>query len=232
MALSKAIKAALDAWKEGKGEFPGALETGVHFDDDAAFMGVVESKSKKREQAARDAATAELLEKLEITDPAQIDEIKAKLATSGSELDKLKADNAKLTKDLGKELKHKGDLAAKLQGIAKRDALAQFAPRVRSTKALAAMLEGQLTVGDDGAVTGPDGKTVESLVDDLLKSETYLANPEFKAGAGTKPNGQKPDAGLPFKADKDGNLPSVGAAMANELVSRGVIVAPSAGGGP
>lgn len=232
MALSKAIKAALDAWKEGKGEFPDALETGVHFENDGAFMSAVDSKAKKREQVARDAATAELLEKLGITDPAEIEQIKAKLDASGaaqSDLDKLKSSHDKTAKELSKEQKRSADLSAKLNGIAKRDALAPFAGRVRSTKALNAMLEGQLAVGEDGTVTGPDGKTVESLVDELLKTETYLANPDFKAGAGTKPTVDK--VKLPFTANGDGKL-GIGQTIVNEMAAKGILpsVAPGAGG--
>lgn len=233
MALSKTVKAALDAWKEGKGEFPDSLETGVHFDNDGAYLASLEPKAKKREQVAREAATAELLEKLGITDPAEIDAIKAKLDASGAaatEVEKLKATHDKTAKELAKEQKRTADLSSKLQGIAKRDALMPFAGRVRSTKALAAMLEGQLTVSDDGAVTGPDGKAVESLVDELLKTETYLANPDFKPGSGTKPTAPKID--LPFKQVGDQQLPAAQRIM-NELAAKGQLPSmPGANGGP
>ncbi len=237
MALSKTIKAALDAWKEGKGEFPDALETGSHFDNDGAYLASWEPRAKKREQAAREAATAELLEKLGITDPAEIEQIKAKLDESGAaktEVEKLKAMNDKTAKELAKEQKRTADLTGKLQGVAKRDALMPFAGRVRSTKALSAMLEHQLVVGEDGTVTGPEGKTVEALVDELLKTESYLANPDFKAGAGT--GSAQPKVKVPYVppkgADGKDQPLSLGQAMVNEMVASGQLTGPKGTGGP
>lgn len=228
MALSKATKAALDAWKEGKGEFPESLEAGVHFENDGAFMSAVDSKAKKREQAAREAATAELLEKLGITDPAEIEQIKAKLDASGAaqtEVEKLKVNHDKAAKELVKEKARTADLTTKLQGIAKRDALSVFAPRVRSQKALAALLEGQLVVGDDGAVTGPEGKSVESMVDELLKTEEYLKSPDFKEGAGTKATAKTTEFKGPIKPPvgedgKEGQLTRA-QGFVNELAAAG-----------
>lgn len=232
MALSKAIKAALDAWKEGKGEFPDALDAGVHFDNDGAYLASLEPKAKKREQAAREAATAELLEKLGITDPAEIETIKAKIDASGAaatEADKLKLSAEKTAKELAKSQKANADLVGKLQGLAKRDALMPYANRVRDPEALSMFVTPHLDVSEDGTVTGKDGKSIEDIVTGVLTAKDYLKNPDFKAGPGTKPGVTKVQG--PFQPNGDGKL-SIGQAMVNELAAAGKIAAPSAGGGP
>ena len=200
----------------------------VKFKTEGEYLASVDKKLKSKISKAVEDATAGLLAKLGVESVDDIEGLIGKVKSSEgavSEVEKLKGTHDKTAKELAKEQKRTADLTAKLQGIAKRDALSAFAPRVRSQKALAALLEGQLVVSDDGAVTGPEGKSVESMVDELLKTEEYLKSPDFKEGAGTKATAKTTEFKGPFKppvgADgKEGQLPRA-QAFVNELAAAG-----------
>lgn len=248
MPLPKGIKAALDAWKAGTGEFPGELDDGVFFPSEGAFIAEVGKKAKGREAQARETATAEFLARLGLTDPAEIEAVKETLDKTGvlkTETDKIKAQLLKATKDLEdsrKEIEtHKttgAQLTERIKGIAKRDALMEFAPQTVDPQLLSMVIAPNLEVADDGTVTikGGDGKkTVADLVAETLKSKPHLKNPAFKEGAGTKTQPDpKTTVNVPF-VQKDEKTPLTFAQVAiNDLVAKGILQppAPVTPGGP
>ena len=197
MPISKAIKDALAAWKEGKGEFPEALDQGVFFDSDAGFVKAAEEKGKSGARKAAEAKQAELLAALGITDPAQIEDVKAKLAatdTSLSEAEKLKAENAKLTKERAKDAKAIDELTGFKTTVLKTQALdphlSKVAPGLRTL--VKENWLGKLTVGEDGKVVAPEGKELGAYVDEQIKANDTLKAPDYRAGgAGTSGNPPK-----------------------------------------
>lgn len=247
MPLPKELKAALDAWKAGTGEYPGALDDGVFFPTEGAFHAEVSKKAKGREKAGGDAALKSVMDHLGISDPAELEKIRETLEQTGvfkTEAEKSKAATAKLAKDLEDSKKESDTLkqtiaqhTEKIRGIAKRDALSKYASRVVDPDALNLFVSGSLEVAEDGTVKikGDDKKTLDQLVDETIKAKPYLANPTFKSGPAVKP---KPETevrtDLPYKAPDGGQLTTVQRTM-NELVAKGVIPAPGAatvGGGP
>ncbi len=197
MPISKALKDALAAWKEGKGEYPEALDTGVFFDSDAGFVKAAEEKGKGHARKAAEAKQAELLAALGITDPAQIEEVKAKLAatdTSLSEAERLKAENAKLTKERAKDAKAIEELTGFKTTVTKSNALEPHLAKVHPD--LRPLVKenwlSKLTVGDDGKVIAPEGKELAAFVDEQIKANQTLKAPDYKAGgAGTSGNPPK-----------------------------------------
>ena len=195
-------------------------------------MGGKLDQAKGRVKEAVETANRELLAKLGVESPDDIEGIAEKLKGSTAavtEVEALKKLNGKLAKDLEKTQQIAAGHVSKLQGLARRDALLPFAGQVRDVEALSLFVSPQLEVNEDGEVTGKGGRAVKDIVDDVLKAKDYLKNPDFKAGAGTKPGVQKIQG--PFQPNGDGKL-SIGQAMVNELAASGKIAAPAAGGGP
>jgi len=238
MPLPKGIKAALDAWKAGAGEFPTELDDGVFFPNTGAFDAEVRRKSKGVESQAKEAAMAKFLAEAGLTDESQIAEFRETVEKSGvlkTEADKSKAALAKLTKDLEDSRKETlafkeqhATLTGKVKDIAKRDALSKYAPQTSSLNLLMLKVLPDLEVADDGTVTvkSDPKKSLDDLIAETLKAEPLLKNPDFKAGPGTKP---QPDTKTDPKAiftpekDKDGKdkpLPFAQAAI-NGLAAAG-----------
>jgi len=241
MPLPKEIKSQLDAWKAGTGEFPEALDHGVFFPNDGAFMAEVGKKLKGRESQAREAATAKFLSDLGLTDESEIAAVRETLEKSGAlktETDKVRGELAKALKlldDTKKEVEtHKG-LAAqhseKLKGLAKRDALMKFAPQVVDPDALSMFISPNLEVADDGTVTvkGDGKKSLDDVVAETLKAKPYLKSPTFKDGTGTRSTPTDTDKKtVPYPTPKDGEAPlKPSQIMMNDLVARGVISNPN-----
>lgn len=198
MPISKALKDALAAWKEGKGEFPDALDSGVFFDSEAGFVKAAEEKSKPHARKAAEAKQAELLAALGITDPAQLEEIKAKLAvtdTSLSEAERLKAENSKQAKELAKRDKAIEELTGFRSTVVKGNALDSHLAKIHPD--LRAMVRenvlGKLTIGEGDKVLGPEGKEPGAYIDELIKATPTLKAPDYKSGgagtSGTPPKG-------------------------------------------
>jgi hypothetical protein len=244
MPLPKGIKAALDAWKAGTGEFPTDLDDGVFFPTTGAFDAEVKRKSKGVETQAREAALAKFLGELNLTDESEIAAVKETLEKSGAlqtEAGKSKAQLAKLTKDLEDSRKEtetfKGkhtELTGKVKDIAKRDALAKYAPQTSSPKLLALALLSDLEVDDEGKVTvkSDPKKSLDELVADAFKADPVLKSPTYKEGTGVKPQPDPKTVDLPYKKpEKDGDKPLTHAQMMmNQLVADGVIANPNAAG--
>lgn len=242
MPLPKGIKAALDAWKAGTGEFPGELDDGVFFPSTGAFDAEVGRKLKGREANAQKTATDKFLAELGLTDESEIAAVKETLDKSGvlkTETEKIKGELVKALKlldDTKKDVEtHKGiatQHSEKLKGLAKRDALMKFAPKTVSPDVLSKLLLPDLEVADDGTVTvkGGDGKkTVDALVEETLTANPFLKNPTFKEGTGTKQTPDPKTVSLPYKGpEKEGDKPlTPSQVMMNHLVATGVIPNPN-----
>ncbi len=240
MPLPKGIKAALDAWKAGTGEFPTDLDDGVFFPSTGAFDAEVRRKSKGVESQAKEAAMAKFLAEAGLTDESQIAELRETIEKSGvlkTEADKSKTQMAKLTKDLEDSRKEnetfKGQLAAtqgKIKDIAKRDALSKYAPQTTSLEFLSLKIVPDLEVADDGTVTvkSDPKKSLDDMVAETLKAYPILKSPAFKEGTGTRSTPEK-KTNVPFTPptdDKDKPL-TVAQRMINELVAAGKIPAPT-----
>lgn len=216
---------------------PRGDEFAVKFKTEGEFLAAVDKKLKSRVKEATETATRELLAKLGVESPDDLEGIADKLKTStgaATEAEALKKLNGKLAKDLEKSQQANAAHVAKIQGIARRDALMPFAGQVRDVEALSLFVSPHLEVSEDGTVTGRDGKAVDDIVKDVLKAKDYLRNPDFKDGAGTKATASK--VKLPFAVpaadDKNAKPLTIGQQIMNELVSAGKLTAPGVGGGP
>ena len=216
MPLPKGIKAALDAWKAGTGEFPTDLDDGVFFPNTGAFDAEVRRKAKGVESQARETAMAKFLAEAGLTDESQIAEFRETVEKSGvlkTEADKSKAQLAKLAKDLEDSRKETltfkeqhAALTGKVKDIAKRDALSKYAAQTSSINLLSLKLLPDLDVSDDGTVTvkSDPKKSLDDLIAETFKAEPLLKNPDFKSGPGTKPTPDtKTDKTALFVPEKD-----------------------------
>jgi len=152
------------------------------------FHREVDRKANAAAKKAAEDTQAKIFEMLGLESEDDLPKLKDTIASSTktvSEAEKLKTAHDKLTKEHGKE-KARGDaLQSKLKGIAKRDALAPFASRVRDMEALTMFADRALEVDDEGAVTVKDGGKIDDWVENLLKAKDYLKVAPAAAGAGT-----------------------------------------------
>ncbi len=164
----------------------------VTFRSDGEFMAVVTKKAKPMIAEAVNALRSEIAGKLGIESLDDIESLGERLKTTEKtvgEMDKLRAQHDKVSKEYAKELKRSGDLTQKLVKIAKRDALLPFAAQVRDPEALAMFAEQHLEVDhEEGTVSVKDGRKLDDLVSDILKAKDYLKAPGHKDGAGTTAN--------------------------------------------
>ncbi len=90
----------------------------------------------------------------------------------------------------------------------------------------------KITIGDDDSVAGPNGKTIEELVEEVFKAKPFLKVADNTAGAGTKAGGGKSDGDSKAKkktetSDSDAEnqhngyrKPAVGAAVVAALMAQ------------
>jgi hypothetical protein len=221
---------------DNKDDKPKGDDFAVKFKTEGEFLSAVDKKLKSRVKEAVDTATSTLLARLGVESPDDIEGIAEKLKAGGAkdtEVEALKKLNGKLTKENEAGKATIAAHVAKIQGVARRDALMPFAGQVRDVEALSLFVSPHLEVSEDGVVTGKDGKTVEQLVADTLKTKDYLRNPDFKPGTGSKPTGSK--IPLPFKQNGEQPLP-LGQKLLNDYAANHGGVVPGApvsnGGGP
>jgi hypothetical protein len=196
MALSKAQLAELAEWRKNpEASPPDFLEKGLFFDNDDHFKRVVDSKLAPETKKAREKLQAELLDALGITDPEELGSVKQKLAEAAgtvTEVEKLRADNAKLTKELtkvGEKFKDlEGFKVQVLKGRAIDPLLVKIDEKLRP--AARRLIEIDLRVDGD-KIVGPEGAEVSKFVDEFLESNPAFKAAETKSGAGTGPNGGK-----------------------------------------
>jgi len=160
----------------------------VTFKTREEFHREVDRKTKAAVATALDAFKGEMFGQLGIESDDDLPKLKESIAASAktaTETEKLKSALDKATKEHGKTAQRAEALQAKLKGIARRDALAPFAGKVRDMEALSMFADRHLEVDDDGGVTVKDGGKVEDWVETLLKAKDYLRVPAATQGAGT-----------------------------------------------
>lgn len=210
MPLPKEIQSQLDAWKEGKGDFPAALGSGHFFENDDTFLKAAgtrfDGKVRQAAKEARDATLAELAKEFGVDDPSRISELKEKLAASdvtATEAQKLALEVKRLNKELAKATEERTALHGFKVEVLKDRAITpllskvapEFHPLVRKTLAI------DLTVDGD-KIFGPEAKDAETMLEELIKITPSLKAPEIKPGSGTGPNPPK------GKGNGEGKLPN------------------------
>jgi hypothetical protein len=195
MPLSKAQLAALEAFKKGESDIPEFLTQGLFFENDDHFKRVVDQKLAPETKKLKDKLQGEMLEALGVTDPEELQGIKQKLAEAAgtlTEVEKLRADNAKLTKELTKVGERFKDLEGFKVQVLKGRALDPMLVKIDEKLRPAArrLIEMDLKVDGD-KVVGPEGIEVDGYVEKFLKDNPAFKAPETKSGAGTGPNGGK-----------------------------------------
>jgi len=177
------------------------FEPVVAFENEGQFLEASEKKAKpkltaaeekraKEVKEARESVLAEFLAKHNIKDPDEIDEWRTKLAAAEgtlTEFDKLKGELKERDKKLAKLEKDNGELVGFKTTHLKRSALtphmAKIHPDLRDELESAWM--SSLVIDDKGNVTFPEGKAIESVIDEKVKAKPSLKAPDYKAGAGT-----------------------------------------------
>ena len=231
MPITKELKAALDAWKAGTGEYPSELDAGVFFPNEGAYHFDVDKKSKGREGKGREQATAEFLARLGLTDPAEIESVKEALEKSGAlktEAEKIRAELAKHVDEIKKrdatiaeKDKAIGDLSGFKTQVQKQKALAPHLAKLG--EAFRGMFEenllSKITIDGD-KILAPEGKEIGAYIDDFLKANPALKAADFKPGAGTKPTTEKP-SNVPFQKSEDGPDITPAQRFVNEMAAKG-----------
>lgn len=181
-----------NAGDHGKGGDAGGSKAddkpAVSFRTEGEFLAAVQKKTRKAVDDAIAATKTELFGALGIESADDLPGLAERLKTTEktvSEHDKLKAAHDKLTKEFAKEQKKTGDLSGRLIKIAKRDALLPFVGQVVDPEVFTDIMDRQLEVDEDGAVTVKSGQKLEDAVADLLKSKAYLKKPDAAQGAGS-----------------------------------------------
>ena len=210
MPLPKAIRDALAAKLKDGEAIPAELDSGIFFENEGDFLTTVEKKSKSKlteadrkaanaAKEAREAALNEIFEKLGVTDPDQLDDFKGRLADAEgtrSELEKVKAELVKTQKESAKAIGALTKVNDELLGFktthVKRGALSPHLSKIHPD--LRDVVEENLLAKlaiDGDKVTGPEGKAIDSLIDEMIKAKPSLKAPDFKGGAATGPGGGK-----------------------------------------
>lgn len=208
MPLPKRLAEALATVKELPDEIRDALNGGVFFDNEGQFLASVEQKTKVKlteaerkakegEKAAREKAVAEVCEKLGVTDPDEIDAIKAKLAEAAgqlNEVEKLRGSLTKAERDLVKANEENVALKTFRVAVVKDRAISPHIDKVHPDlrETVRENLVPKLVVNEktDQALA-PDGKDVGAYIDEMLKAKPLMRAPEYKPGAGSGPTGGK-----------------------------------------
>jgi|SRR6185503_4060023 len=195
MKLSTAQLAQLESFKKGESEIPEFLTQGLYFENDDHFKRVLDQKLAPETKKLRDKLQSEMLEAIGVTDPEELQGIKQKLAEAAgtlTEVEKLRADNAKLTKELTKVGERFKDLEGFKVQVLKGRAIDPLLVKIDEKLRPAArrLIEMDLKVDGD-KVVGPEGVEVDGHIEKFLKDNPAFKAPETKAGAGTGPNGGK-----------------------------------------
>jgi hypothetical protein len=211
MPLPKSLTDKIKALLKDGAELPAELESGVFFESDDAFAATVAKKTgskvseaeRKAAQAAkeaRDAALAEIFEKVGVKDADQLEEFKAKIAAAEgtlTEVEKVKGDHKKALKEIEKLTTQVTELTGFKTTSIKRQALDPHLNRIHSDARdmVTELVLGKLVIDDKGNVTAPEGKAIDAYLDDLVKAKPILKAPDYKAGAGTGAGEPKPKGG-------------------------------------
>lgn len=169
------------------------------FDTDAEFFAAADKRATKKVKEAVDEAVGKVLEKLDVD---SVDEIEEKIATKlkdagavGEELKKLQGQLKKTEKERDTEKARADSLGSFRTKHLKQQALLKHAPKVIDPEVLDALVGNTLVVGDDDTVSGPDGKTVDKIVDEFLAAKPHLKAADYKPGAGSGSREKPPEGG-------------------------------------
>ncbi len=197
----------------------------VTFKTEGEFLAAVGRKAKKAAEEEREKTKAEVFAALGIESEEDLPKLKETIAASAktvTEAEKLKSQLDKVTKEHGKTTQRAETLQAKLKGIARRDALAPFATKVRDMDVFSMLADKHLEVDDDGVVTVKDGGKVEDWVESTLKAKDYLRVPAATQGAGTTATEpRKPNDGAAASAGAAAAATTAAAAATNGTPANG-----------
>ncbi len=156
----------------------------VAFKTKAEFHAEVDRKTKSAVSKAVEDVRADLFSKFGVEAPEELDSIVEKVKSAKAaitETDKLRNDLSRATKQILAKDETIGMLKNWKHVALKQRAIQQFASKVVDIETLTSLLEPKMVVNDeDDVVTGPNGKSLEDIVDDILKTKTFLKVPEFK----------------------------------------------------
>lgn len=206
----------------------------IAFKTKAEFHAEVDRKTKSAVAKATEDTTRKYLEALGIESEeelASVVETVKKGKTAVSETEALKQQHNKLTKDHAK-LKEGFDglLGWKRQALVS-SALSAYSGKTVDLETLSALVVPKLSISDDDSVTGPNGMSLEDVIEGVFKLKPFLKVPDNTAGAGTKPGGGKSEGDgkpkkkgeIPPPEDKPANghyaKPAVGSAVVAALMA-------------
>jgi hypothetical protein len=188
---------------DGEGKAKAEPKPEIAFKTKAEFHAEVDRKTKAAVTKAIEETKRALLEGLGVESEEELPTIvetvkKGKAAVT--ETDAIKNAHAKLTKQHATlQEQYSAAISWKHKSL-RQSALNAFASKTVDLETLAALVEPKIVIGDDDSVTGPNGKALEDLVDDIFKAKPFLKVPDNTPGAGTNPKGGKSDGGDKSKA--------------------------------
>ncbi len=125
-----------------------------------------------------------------------------------SETEQIKRDHDKLKKDHAKLAEKEKAGSAWRQTALRKQAITQYATKVTDLEIFTAVLEPKLVVSDDDdTVTGPNGKSLDDYVEELLKNKPILKRAEIHEGSGTNGNAAKAKPATGATAGTNGTQP-------------------------
>ncbi len=167
----------------------------ITFPTEGAFFAAVDKKAKPLITKAVEEAKRAIFEQLGLDSddelPGIVETVK-KGRTAATEADTLKRELAKERKEKATALEAAGNLLNWKHTAIKQSALAPYSGKTVDLETLQALILPRLTIGDDDSLSGPNGKSVEDMINDVFKAKPFLKAPDNTPGAGTKP-GAKPE---------------------------------------
>lgn len=164
------------------------------FKTQGEFNAEMDRKTKNAVAQATQAMRDEIYSKLGILEPEELEVVAKKMESAKaavSETDRIKNDLTRAQKLLAQREEQNKNLVGWKHSSLKKQALTQFSNKVADFELMSLMLEPKLVINDDDTVSGPNGKPLDDMIEDLLKQKPILKIPDFKAGAGTTPAGGK-----------------------------------------
>jgi hypothetical protein len=210
---------------DDKGEGGGSPDPkpAITFKTEADFLREIERKTKSATAKAAEEAKRALLEQLGLEsdeDVPSIVETVKKSKTAATEADKLRSAFTKLEKEHKNTQEINGVLLNWKHTALKQGVLNAYASKTVDLEILAALVAPKLVIGDDDSVTGPNGVSVEEMVNGIFKAKPLLKAPDNTPGAGTKP-GAKTDGKPTSKKDEEpkanGTPKTIGAAIVQAM---------------
>lgn len=160
----------------------------VSFKTEGDFLKAVEKKATPRIKEAAEKAVSDVLARLGVDNIDAVDGIKDALSKhegTKSEAEKVKAEADKTAKALRSLEKRNAELETFRTSHLKERALLAHASKTIDIDTVTQLLSPKLTVGDDGAVSAPDNKSVEDAIEALLEAKPHLRASGQRSGPGT-----------------------------------------------